>query len=317
MGKFVDLSGERFGKLVVLNPVKVQAKGRTITKWNCLCACGTHKVIVGTSLTRGLTKTCGVCKKNKDLTNEKFGKLLVLCKGTEEGIWNCLCDCGNQVQVQYKSLLYGNTKSCGCIKTELLTERNKNQLASHHLYGTRLYSIWDTMRARCIRLSSKDYKNYGARGIIVCEEWRNHFESFYHWAIQQGYEDHLTLDRIDVNGNYEPANCRWATIKEQANNTRVNRRITINCETKTIAEWAALAGISPKALRYRIESGWNEKDLLVPVGVQNVYITIGKETKTISEWAKEKGVSASMVSSRYKNGILGEDLFRKGIKINK
>jgi hypothetical protein len=135
--------------------------------------------------------------------------------------------------------------------------------------NTRLHNIWDTMKARCHRKDSKDFKNYGARGIIVCEEWRNRFESFYHWAIDNSYEEHFTLDRKDVNGNYEPSNCRWATTKEQGNNTRYNRRITINGETKTIAEWSRIAGIGPKALRYRIESGWEEIDLLLPVGVDH------------------------------------------------
>lgn len=103
--------------------------------------------------------------------------------------------------------------------------------------------------------------------------------------------------------------------KEQGNNTRYNRRITVNGETKSIAEWSRISGIGPKALRYRIESGWEEKDLLLPVGVQKVYITVGNQTKTINEWSKEKGLSNTIISKRYKSGIRGEELFAYNRKI--
>ncbi|MBY0147822.1 hypothetical protein [Neobacillus niacini] len=103
--------------------------------------------------------------------------------------------------------------------------------------------------------------------------------------------------------------------KDQGNNTRYSRRITINGETKTIAEWSRISGIGPKALRYRIESGWEEQDLLLPVGVQKVYITVGNQTKTINEWSKEKGLSNTIISKRYKSGVRGEDLFANNRKI--
>lgn len=121
----------------------------------------------------------------------------------------------------------------------------------------RLYSIWHNMKSRCYYRKSEKYKDYGGRGIIVCDEWRNNFQAFYDWAMSHGYADDLTIDRKDVNGNYEPSNCRWVTQKEQHNNTRKNHYITYNGETKTAAEWARQYGIHRCVLNNRIRRGWN------------------------------------------------------------
>ncbi|MDZ5472685.1 hypothetical protein SM124_13180 [Bacillus sp. 31A1R] len=189
---------------------------------------------------------------------------------------------------------------------------DKNHMFSHGEGSTkkrtRLYVIWMGMRQRCFNVNAKDYKNYGARGITVCPEW-SQYTVFKEWALANGYEEHLTLDREDVNGSYCPENCRWTTVKNQGNNTRVNHKVTIQGETKTISEWAALTGIGPKTLRHRIVSGWKEEDLLLPTGVQKVYITIDGVTQTITEWAKESRLSASVISKRYKEGGRGKDLF--------
>jgi dimeric dUTPase (all-alpha-NTP-PPase superfamily) len=319
MGRFIDLTGRQFGNLTVINLIE-ESRHHVNKRWMCRCDCGTEIVRDGRSLMRGLTKgiltTCGKCieRKNSNLEGKRFGRLAVLKKAEKSRYWECHCDCGTQKAIDGYNLLKGITNSCGCISRERLIERNKAN-STHNMRNTRLYHIWDTMKARCLRPISKDYKNYGARGITICEEWRSQFEDFYQWAMGNGYQSHLTLDRIDVNGNYEPSNCRWATAKQQGNNTRFNRQITINGETKTIAEWSEISGIGPKALRYRVESGWNEKDLLLPVGVQKVYITVGTETKTIKEWSKEKGISETVISKRYKAGIRGEDLFEYKRKV--
>ncbi|MHC0037905.1 hypothetical protein [Pseudoneobacillus sp. C159] len=308
-GCFRDLVsiGQQFGELTVLENVIVAEKKGNRSMWRCRCECGNEITVRGTTLLKD-KKNCGKCLKSQDLTNRKFGKLIVLNPNAKNGFWDCVCDCGALTTVHYHNLLRGITQSCGCLSREILVARNKRN-ATHNMRNTRLYHIWDTMKARCYRSYSKDFKNYGARGISICEEWKSKFELFYEWAMENGYAEHLTIDRIDVNGNYEPSNCRWLTVKEQANNKRVNRYITIKGETKTIAEWSDKSGISQKALRYRIESGWSEDDLLVPVGVQKIYITIGDETKCINEWAREKGVSEYMIGSRYKAGIRGEALF--------
>jgi hypothetical protein len=309
VGRLIDLTGKRFGKLVVLYRVEVKGVGGSHKiKWMCRCDCGTENTRDGSSLRRGASRSCGACVKNQDITGRTFHRWRVVNRTTDMGNWNCVCECGTEKVVNIYELLRGNSKSCGCLAREIVIERNKS-LAKYGAEHQRLLHIWDTMKARCYRPNSKDFKNYGARGIQICEEWKNNFFVFYEWARENGYEDHLTIDRINVNGNYEPANCQWATTKQQGNNTRVNRNITIGGETKTIAEWSEVAGISPKALRYRIEMGWREEDLLVPVGVHKVFVTIGEETKCLSEWAEMYEVSPSIVYNNYKKGFKGEELF--------
>jgi hypothetical protein len=116
-------------------------------------------------------------KKSQDLTGRSFEKLLVLKNVKDDGYWECVCDCGTKSTVHYTNLLRGFTKSCGCLAIDMLKERNKAS-GTHHMTNTRLYNIWDTMKARCHRKNSKDFKNYGARGITVCEEWRNRLKAF-------------------------------------------------------------------------------------------------------------------------------------------
>lgn len=126
------------------------------------------------------------------------------------------------------------------------------------MFGTRLYHIWDGMKARCYNMNHVAYKNYGGRGISVCKDWRKNFESFYKWAIENGYQERLTIDRIDNDGDYCPQNCRWATYQEQSENRRNTVLLTVLGETKTISEWSAETGISKSCIRYRSKSGWSE-----------------------------------------------------------
>lgn len=161
----------------------------------------------------------------KDLVGEKFGRLTVIKRAgsNKDGraIWLCLCECGVETVKNGKLLLNGHCKSCGCGEYE---NRVKN-ITSHKLSNTRLYRIWKAMKQRCYYKAHKDYHNYGGRGVIVCEEWRNDFITFYTWAIENGYRDDLSIDRINVDGNYEPTNCRWATTKEQRLNQRPRKRV--------------------------------------------------------------------------------------------
>ena len=133
----------------------------------------------------------------------------------------------------------------------------------HNLHDTRLYNIWSGIKQRCYYKSHHDYKNYGARGIKICDEWLNDFKSFYNWAMANGYDENAprgkcTIDRIDVNGDYEPKNCKWVDIKVQANNKRTNCYVTFNGETHTIAEWSKIYKIPYFTLYARLfKLNWN------------------------------------------------------------
>lgn len=138
-------------------------------------------------------------------------------------------------------------------------------ISTHHETKTRLHKIWECMHARCENPNHKYYANYGGRGITVCDEW-SEYVTFRDWAIEAGYGDNLTIDRIDVNGNYSPKNCRWATIREQQNNKRTNHLICLDGVSRTISEWSEMLGIRKTTLRMRLASGWDErKALLTPV----------------------------------------------------
>lgn len=200
--------------------------------------------------------------KFKDLTHQKFGRLLVLEKTDMRDhryiIYKCKCDCGNIIYVNGNKLRSGHTKSCGCYRKELLTSHGKS--------NTRLYNIYHHMKARCYNITHDRYKDYGARGIVVCDEWLTDFTAFYNWSIENGYRENLTIDRIDVNGNYEPNNCRWATPKEQQRNTRYNRNYTINGETHCLIEWCERLNRNYNTVACRINRGWPvEKALFTPI----------------------------------------------------
>lgn len=202
-----------------------------------------------------------------DMVGKHCGRLTVISRGEKRGaytgaFWNCKCDCGNLTTVSGSDLRRGEIKSCGCLRIDAIS---KDPDQKHT--GTRLYAIWQGMKRRTTTKTNPRYADYGGRGITVCPEWRDSFEKFRDWALTNGYQDDLTLDRIDNDGNYEPSNCHWATYLEQGNNTRRNHRIEFDGETHTMAEWAVLKGIKLQTLAARINTyGWSiEKALTTPV----------------------------------------------------
>jgi len=196
----------------------------------------------------------------KDLGGKRFGRLVAIeCVGrTNNGNakWRCQCDCGNTVYVASYSLQCGNTQSCGCLHDEVRRARATHG-QSRPGKRSRLYSIWSTMKTRCYNENQAYvFGKYGAKGIKMCDEWRDSFESFAKWAMESGYNDSLTIDRIDCHGMYCPENCRWATQQEQQNNRSNNHRITYNGETHTLAEWSRILGFGRNTISKRLDRGW-------------------------------------------------------------
>lgn len=198
-------------------------------------------------------------KIDYSIIGKKFGRLMVLeldfIDKSHYTHWKCKCDCGNIVSVRRNQLTSGDTISCGCYHKE----HNHEFGLKHGLTGHPLYTVWAGIKGRCLNPNVENYERYGARGITICDEWKNNFKAFYDWAIANGYQDNLTIDRIDNNGNYEPNNCRWITKKEQQSNTRRNHFIEYKGVVHTLTQWAEILGVNIETLRYRVNHN-NFKD---------------------------------------------------------
>lgn len=214
--------------------------------------------------------------KFENLTGMKFNRLTVI-KRAEDYIspsnrkrvmWFCKCDCGNITKVSASNLKSGGVKSCGCLVSEII----KEMATTHGGTGTRLHRIYRSMRQRCYDKNSRNFHRYGGRGIEICNEWlgESGFEHFREWANENGYRSDLTIDRINNDGNYEPNNCRWATYKQQGNNTSRNVHINANGETHTLKEWSEILNVRYDTLLNRRLKGWTDEQIITtPVSRSN------------------------------------------------
>lgn len=234
----------------------------------------------------------------------KYGKLTTTGKyeiKNHYAYFECICECGTVKWLKGKDLNYGSYKSCGCYGKE---QRRKSTI-KHNLSNSRLYGIWNDMRTRCNKAYTNNYLNYGGRGISVCSEWDNTndgFLNFYNWAIKNGYKEHLTIDRINVNGNYEPSNCRWATMAEQSRNKRNNRYFIIDGIKKTMTDLAKDNGINPKTLQGRIDRGYSIEDAISKEKPnKRIIIYEGKEM-TPKEFSEKFDINYNTIMTRITSG---------------
>lgn len=235
MGKRIDITGQKYNMLTALEFVGMG--GRKGSIWKFRCDCGNVVERPATSVMAGNAKSCGCLKHSSkiknDLIGQRFGRLLVLERveniisknGKVIVQYKCICDCGNETFVRYSSLVNKRTTSCGCLHKEQLGNMRRKHGFSHK---ERLYSVWLDIKDRCYNKNNNHYESYGGRGIKMCDIWLNDYGEFRSWCIGNGYRqeirksgrNNLTIDRIDVNGDYEPSNCRWITNKENCLNKR-------------------------------------------------------------------------------------------------
>lgn len=270
-----DLSKKRFGKLVALKYVGG-------SKWLCKCDCGNETIVDGGNLQNGNTISCGCAridashKRFKDLTGLRLEHCTVISfahRGDNgKSYWNVQCDCGKTFIAQGWNLTHGHTVSCGCYARNRLGNQNR----IHGLSNSRLYGVWGGMKSRCCETNNPKYSQYGGRGIKVCDEWKNDFQSFYDWALANGYDEtapkgECTIDRIDNNGNYCPENCRWVNAKIQASNRRTNTTYGYRGEVLSIGELADKYNMPYNLLHKRLfYLGWDvEKAIETPSSKNN------------------------------------------------
>lgn len=219
MGKFIDLTGQRFGRWTVIKRAEIEKKSpKDDVKWLCVCDCGTQKIVKGASLKAGLSTSCGCYK------------------------------------IEYQR--------------QQMRKRHKENPQEIVRTKEKLHNAWKSMIQRCYNKNHKYYCYYGERGITVCDSWKQDYLSFRKWALENGWHDGLTIDRIDNDKNYCPENCRFATKKQQANNRRNNRYVEICGERLTMAEWADRLNVTHARIWHYVDKGYTGLELCEKLGVR-------------------------------------------------
>jgi hypothetical protein len=259
MANFVDRTGEISGKLKILH---IATRKGELLKWTVQCSgCQIIKNIDTAHFKLGEFRKCDCRNSPHRVRNEikignRYNRLVVdsfVGIKNNRKYWNCICDCGNQKHINTSQLNRGLLISCGCYSAEIRTSIG----VEHRECFTRLYGVWSGMKNRCGGKNCGNYHSYGGRGISVTTAWHDYIK-FRDWALANGYKAGLTIERVDVNGNYEPSNCTWIPLKEQAKNTTKTVRLIAFGETKTLLEWLydPRCAVGEHALRSRIRMGW-------------------------------------------------------------
>ena len=313
MSGFCDITGQRFGFLTALK--RIENKGGRTT-WLCHCHCGNEIAVISKNLKNGNTKSCG-CQRYKEpenLANKRFGRLVVLERGnikTRNIMWKCLCDCGATKIVSSGNLKGGSVRSCGCLANESTTRFAK----VHGKSQSRLFKVWSGIKTRCLCTTDKHYKDYGGRGITLCEEWAEDFMAFHDWAMANGYDENApkgecTIDRIDNDKGYSHDNCRFVNLKIQANNKRNNHVVAVGKDTLTIAEVADMTSLGYNTMRGRVNKGWDiESAINAPLNVKksrriyNPKYTYKGHEYTKTEISKMFGIDKRTFGLRLERGM--------------
>jgi len=199
-----------------------------------------------------------------DITGNKYGRLTVVCmvskKSKNMTRWLCECECGIFIKSNKGNLINGHTKSCGCYSREIITGNKYRQ--THGQSRTRLYHIWQSMKQRCYDEHVKEFIRYGGRGIGICDTWKSEFIPFYEWAITNGYDDQLTIDRINNNSNYSPHNCRWVSTKDQNRNKTSSRMLEFDGKNECVGYWSELLNIPKTTILNRLNRGCSSSEAL-------------------------------------------------------
>lgn len=241
------------------------------------------------------------------MIGKKYGKLIVLKldkeKSKKRKYYVCQCECGNIISVRDDSLKSGNTKSCGCLSKEYNESRTQYT-------KEKLYHVWAGMKSRCNNPNSNRYCDYGGRGIKVCEEWNGEHDyiNFRTWALKNGYSEGLSIDRIDVNGNYEPSNCRWVNQNIQSRNMRNNLNITYKGKTHVLQDWAKILNINPNTLYHRIYTlGWEVENAFENHNTDNYKHGLDKANiKNKQKYEEKRNKIINRIKEIYKHNNITE-----------
>lgn len=259
--------GAKVGKLTIIREVERarHPNGKTSRRFECVCDCGNKTQVLLDNLKKNHSTSCGHCGRDnleiEIIPNQKFGRLTII-REIEPKIGNdgkkvryveCLCECGKICHVRFHALKRGRVKSCGCLSSETTIKYfTKHGLANKHP----LYAVWKGIKGRCTNPKSHAYKDYGGRGINICDEWICNFETFFNWCLSNGWEQGLTIDRIDNNKGYYPDNCRFVNIITQARNKRNNREITYKGKTwHSVAQFCSDMKLTYRRFYQRIKRG--------------------------------------------------------------
>lgn len=262
-----DLTGQKFGEWLVLK--RLGSNKYKTPMWECQCSCGVIRNHQASNLLSGSSTSCGCAKQYRDDSGQKFGRLTILskiqAKDSDYSRYVCLCDCGNYITPIASNIVRGLTTSCGCHAKALKVERNKVRMTTHGKSRSKVYRTYQGMIERCYNPNVVNYHMYGGRGITVCDRWLESFENFYE-DMGDPPSDNLSIDRVFNALGYSKDNCKWSTSKEQTWNTRANRLVTFQGETKCIGEWVdiltkeGLMTATYSAVACRLSRGWTVED---------------------------------------------------------